>query len=338
MADPDVEVDHNDALLVLQLREIRLALESCQPGPEGSLSDRALSLQYQLEEFCNQQLRQTGRRVQRSIYQAMLADTAAIGGLVNEDATAVHTTRRGRQGRTRNNRPVRLDEQGDYYEDQRIDASGSTPLDEYVGMLKLDESHPMQTCEACMADDIPYSQSVEVGACTHRWCRSCLTQAFELALQNEQSYPVGCCKALQDIQIDLPAVSKILGPNFVAEFNKKVIEYSTDDRTYCHVPTCSSFINPDTIENRMANCPSCQTSTCSTCKLAFHVEDQCEVARDAEFEEWKAENNASTCPRCGHTILISTGCNHMTLVFPFPLPDFSSLLTPVRNILLTPPR
>lgn len=333
MNEPDDDVDHDDALLEFQLREIRLALDACQAGPEASpLSDRALSLQYQLEELCNEQLRQADRRMQRSVYQAMLADTAAIGSLVNEYANVELPIRRGQQGQTRNNGGVRLDQQDGYYEDQRIDAGGSTPLDEYVGMLKLDESHPPQTCEACLGDDIPYSQSVEVGACTHHWCRSCLTQAFELALQNEANYPVQCCKELSNILVDWPAVSKVLGSSFVSEFNNKIIEYRTDDRTYCHVPTCSAFINPDTIENRLAVCPSCQTSTCSTCKLAFHIQDQCQVARDAEFEEWKTENNASTCPRCGHTILISHGCNHMTFVFSLTDTAFSFLLTQVQNI------
>lgn len=176
-----------------------------------------------------------------------------------------------------------------------------------------------------------YSQSIEVGNCTHRWCRACLTEAFENARQNEDHYPVGCCKDLPAISIDKAVVGKVLGDKFVEDFQQKIIEYSTNDRTYCHRPSCSTFIAPDTIQGRLAVCLSCQIQTCSTCKLAFHVQDQCQAAQDLAFNEWRASNEASTCPRCSRTILISFGCNHMVYVYK-PLIWLSFLVTCVRRL------
>jgi hypothetical protein len=314
MDEPDVDIQHARTLLEGELRDVTLALNSSPPEPEAFLlSDRAAALHYQLEEFQNEQLRQSDRRMQQSIYRAMLADISAVESLLKDSANGETAARRGREGPSCDNAALRVNGKDGYYEDPRINPSGSTQFDEYVNMLKLDESRPPQTCQACL-DDVPYSQSVEVGACTHSWCRACLTQAFELALQSENHYPVRCCKDLVSISVDESAISKLLGDNFVADFKKKIIEYGTDDRTYCHAPTCSAFIDPDTIKDRLAVCPSCLTRTCSACKVAFHAQDQCQSAPDTAFEEWRTENHASICPRCGHTILISYGCNHMTYV------------------------
>lgn len=319
------------------MRDVTLALGSTPAEVEEAflLNDRAVALRYQLEEFQNELLRQSDRRMQQSIYRAMLDDASVVETLLNGSANGETVTHRGREGPSSDNAARRVDGKDGYYEDPRIDPSGSTQFDEYVNLLKLDESRPPQTCQACL-EEVLYSQSVEVGTCTHTWCRTCLTQAFELAQQNENHYPVRCCKDLANISVDGLAISRLLGDNFVANFKKKIIEYSTDDRTYCHAPTCSAFIDPTTIKDRLAVCPSCLTSTCSACKAAFHAQDQCQIAQDAAFEEWRTEHGAKICPRCGHTILISVGCNHMTYVSSIPNPVlFPSGQSP--RCLLTPP-
>lgn len=267
------------------------------------LNDQLVALSSQLENFRYAQLRSTDQRMQQSIYRAMLADTAAVDSALVDGAAS-----------DANDEAPRVIGKDGYYEDPRIDPSGSTQLDEYVGNLTLDESQPPQTCPTCL-EMFSYSQSIEVGNCTHRWCRACLIEAFEHALRNEAGYPVGCCKELPAISIDEAVISKALGAKFVEDFQQKIIEYSTNDRTYCHRPACSTFIAPDTIQGRMAVCPSCQTQACSTCKLAFHVQDQCQAADDLAFDEWRTSNEASTCPRCRRTILITYGCNHMTYVY-----------------------
>lgn len=301
-AAPDIALSDEIIALRSQLEDLKSLQQDAnftQPTP-SFFDDHLVALRCQLENFRTAQLIQADQRMQQSIYRAMLADTAAVENVLVDGSVSGP-----------NSQAMRIDGQDGYYEDPRIDSTGNTQLDEYVNDLKLDESHPPQTCPTCW-ELIRYSQGIEVGSCSHRWCRACLTAAFEQALQNEDQYPVRCCKDLPIISIEENAVGKTLGDTFVADLRRKVVEYTTDNRTYCHQPGCSAFIVPDTIQGRLAVCPSCQTRTCSTCKQAYHVQDECQAVQDRAFDEWRTANDASVCPRCHRTIIISHGCNHMS--------------------------
>lgn len=92
------------------------------------------------------------------------------------------------------------------------------------------------------------------------------------------------------------------------------------DRTYCHVPTCSAFINPATFEGYLwAVCPLCRSETCADCKAEAHhgpcPRDQTEdmLMQVAERNQWQK------CFGCRRIVELKHGCNHITYVFNSPI-------------------
>ncbi|RMZ83845.1 hypothetical protein DV737_g1476, partial [Chaetothyriales sp. CBS 132003] len=121
---------------------------------------------------------------------------------------------------------------------------------------------------------------------------ACIFDRFCDAIKSEFSYPVVCCDHATPIQPS-PAIEIIIGRYMKSLLLAKKTEYETIDRTYCHVPTCSTFIAPSTIKEELAVCPKCQTTTCAKCKRQWHGKDGtgCKDSGDKMFKAWCAEAN-----------------------------------------------
>ncbi|KAH0404863.1 hypothetical protein KCU89_g701, partial [Aureobasidium melanogenum] len=123
------------------------------------------------------------------------------------------------------------------------------------------------TCVACTGT-LPWSDILET-PCGHHYCVGCLSELFELSMQDETLYPPRCCR--QTIPLD--AARSLLHPKLVRNFEQKSIELDTKDRTYCFDPRCSTFIPAEHITGDVADCRGCGKRTCTICKAAAHRGD-----------------------------------------------------------------
>ncbi|OAG41473.1 hypothetical protein AYO21_04415 [Fonsecaea monophora] len=309
MADIDAA---NAALAVqLELQDLETSLTTIPSNEEKArIRDRVATLHFQLEELAIFDTQQANARLQQSIYRAMLSDFPEVDRILAQETHATNGKQNQQPEQRDNNSATRVVGKDGYYEDPRIQPDGSTSLEAYVHDLEADEVHSSAECYACMGNT-PYSQLISHEECEHLWCRPCLLERFELVLKNESQYPVRCCRRLPIISHQNPTIVRLLGEESVAKLELKIKEYTTTDRTYCHDPTCSTFIDPDTFADRMATCPSCQKHTCVMCKAEFHSLPTCNESQDRAFNDWVTANEASTCPNCHRVIIISHGCNHM---------------------------
>ncbi|KAI1802360.1 IBR finger domain-containing protein [Daldinia bambusicola] len=144
--------------------------------------------------------------------------------------------------------------------------------------------------------------------CGHEYCLRCLAQLFRNATTDETLYPPRCCRQ----EIPLRPNERFLPNDIVTTFREKAVEFSTTNRTYCHRPTCSVFIHPNTYVNNVATCHACQSRTCVTCKRQSHDgdcpydEDLQQVMRLAREQGWQR------CANCRAMVELNTGCNHIT--------------------------
>ena len=160
-----------------------------------------------------------------------------------------------------------------------------------------------------------YSSRIISLPCNDRYCVDCLVGLFTRATKDETLFPVRCHQ--QHIPVEL--VSKHMTPDQLAAFELASLEFSTVDRTYCSNQECSKFIPPNNIESgtHRARCEECNTDTCALCKARYHVGVDC--PDDPAVEQTRnlaREMGWQTCYRCGSVVVIRSGCNHMTCVFP----------------------
>lgn len=109
-------------------------------------------------------------------------------------------------------------------------------------------------------------------SCGHRMCYEDVLSFFTRAMTDEELFPPRCCAGHE---ISTEDARRLLGRAFPAGFDARALELRTVDRTYCHVPECSTFIPPIQIVRDMAVCPTCTEWTCTTCKQAGHERGEC---------------------------------------------------------------
>lgn len=304
----EVDLESASLILALQIDDLPAQLRHAPDDQKQVLTNLSQALNAQKEQIDSQLSLLADRRIQESIYVAMLADTLAIETVLNspsDQQVGQHTTE-----------IIREHGKDGFYDDHRFNDHGETSLDDYKQIIKIDEDHPRINCSICAEDTLP-SQVIRISTCAHIWCRTCLIRAVSNAIQSENCYPIRCCPRTRELPpLDVGSRCKrVLGAGLTQQYASKVVEYSTDDRTYCHEPRCSTFIPPSTIQDRLAQCPKCANTTCSACKEQYHQTQACgEVTQDVAFQKWKSESEASDCPRCHRTILISHGCHHMRYV------------------------
>ncbi|KAL8956404.1 MAG: hypothetical protein Q9193_006077 [Seirophora villosa] len=169
-------------------------------------------------------------------------------------------------------------------------------------------SNGKNVCNTCM--DIKHTVRLP---CEHRSCRQCTVALFTAALSDESLFPLRCCGK----SIPMSLVRPFLGSDLAYRVEKKAIEYTTANRTYCHDPSCATFIEPGQIRGSTGTCPRelCRRLTCVLCKNAAHEGDL--PPRDDGVEEALRLAQASGWQRCGQCqnfVELNIGCNHITYV------------------------
>lgn len=145
--------------------------------------------------------------------------------------------------------------------------------------------------------------------CSHLYCHDCLRNLFEACLTDESLFPARCCGQRIPVDDHRP----VLGSKLVGQFRAKEVEFSTLNRTYCHQPTCSTFVPVEFIKNDVATCPQCYYRTCIMCKGAEHRGDEC--GQDTATQiilHLAAENGWQRCFSCRRVVELEHGCNHMS--------------------------
>lgn len=161
-------------------------------------------------------------------------------------------------------------------------------------------------CVSC-ADRFPI-ESIWQAPCQHRYCADCLEDLFRLAITDETLYPPRCCKQVMpfaDVKLEIPAT-------FAAEFEAAIERLEDKRPSFCHDPTCSTYIGAARKTSHVGTCPRCSKATCTICKAPAHggdcPEDECtqQLLALAGTEGWKQ------CRNCHRVIELTLGCYHIT--------------------------
>ncbi|KIV83706.1 hypothetical protein PV11_05708 [Exophiala sideris] len=172
---------------------------------------------------------------------------------------------------------------------------------------------PLVECTSCF-DEFVKPDTAKL-ACTHSYCKPCLTTLVTTALQNESSFPPKCCLT----EIPLKTALLPLSVKQRETYKEKAAEYSIppQERWYCPNAKCLKWIPPTKPHrNRNSNqkCPHCACAICSICRGQAHDRSS-DCPQDygmeatmslAESEGWRR------CYKCRTMVERSTGCRHMT--------------------------
>lgn len=161
-------------------------------------------------------------------------------------------------------------------------------------------------CPTCL-EGVLIKDEFGCHVCDCVYHKDCIIRMFEVSLKYE-AIVTKCseCKIL----IPLDLVKDILPPDLMANVEAKDAERAMSSKIYCHVPTCSSLIKSQDIENDQAFCRKCAELTCCKCKAKWH-EGECtnkefdEVLAMAKEKSWRA------CPKCKTMVELEDGCCHM---------------------------
>lgn len=163
-----------------------------------------------------------------------------------------------------------------------------------------EEEKPDTVNCTCCNDDIVLGDALTM-ACSHPYCRDCLSNLYTACTTDVSLFPPTCCKRDFDHDLVLPFLSQ----EAKTVFEAKQLELETKNRIYCAIEKCSAFIHPKHIKGQIAECQSCERLTCVFCRARFHV-GKCD---DAFMEVAKAAG-WKRC-ECGRVIELYFGCNHI---------------------------
>ena len=164
-----------------------------------------------------------------------------------------------------------------------------------------------QTPRACDACGDMKTELLYAPCGTHHYCKECTIQLFDLAMTDESMFPPRCCG--EAIPLDL--ARPLLTAAKVHEFESKLPELSTMNRTYCHDPACGAFIPPPSIDGEKATCSWCSLVTCTVCKKQTHNGDCLEDPALESFLTTARAAGFQTCYQCNRMVELSVGCNHI---------------------------
>lgn len=145
--------------------------------------------------------------------------------------------------------------------------------------------------------------------CEHTYCHDCLNNLFMRATKDETLFPPRCCR--QPVPLDY--VIEHMTEDELETFRGAQVEFTTQDKTYCSNTSCGRFIYPQRIRAGRAECGYCGSLTCSNCKNAFHLDDDCptDPAVQQTLDLVRTEG-WQRCYSCRRFVQLHTGCYHIT--------------------------
>jgi hypothetical protein len=297
---------------------------------EGQQPDDVVSFDLLKAELQRMGTTISDRRLAASVALAVSQDEAIISRMQREDAIALRDHQLARQlgdmpetrpddlraqqihveNRSENFAKLNVLHQDVYFVDE-VDifsaASGSGSGSSALSKGKDVDTVPMQVCVICNEENHLYD--VLKAPCGHFYCRYCFHSLIDASTRDESLYPPRCCLEV----IPLSLAEGFLGKGLLELFEKKAVEYTTRDRTYCINAACGEFIPLNCIRLGVATCPFCQRKTCSMCKNLPHINSECpEDANEQIVDALAKAEKWARCPSCTRRIELGIGCNHIT--------------------------
>ncbi|GKT47380.1 ATP-dependent RNA helicase DEAH12, chloroplastic [Colletotrichum spaethianum] len=207
-----------------------------------------------------------------------------------------------------------IEEEAGEAEDEEPAGEAVVPIDESVlpvdgAVTQACQPAIIAECVICLDLHDP-RELYESHGCQHMYCSNCLRDLFERSINDEALFPPRCCG--HNIPIDDMSDNTFFD-QFEKTFRAKLVEYSTVDRTYCHILTCAAFIPPATIHGDIGICPECQARVCALCKGLEHQDHACtKDPATQEVLQLATENNWKRCPSCQAVVELGVGCYHIT--------------------------
>jgi hypothetical protein len=336
----DVDSETLSLALRLQFEYLEELRDKKGKSREGEISDSQLAVEFYQNELATQERFLFDQALSRSIARAVESDAEVIRRLVSEEQQATYDRHVAMaidsehdpaeppaQGVTTApatpDRPIleRLAALNNYAAVGSDMAMGDGPPDEaeswtwaatrvaQPGSASRDRE-TFGKCDGC--HDTFRTDFLAHCCCSHKYCCECLNSLFQASLADEGRFPPRCCR--QDISVD----PNFLPPRLIGQFRAKQLEYECQDRTYCHEPSCSTFVPRQFIRGDVAICVKCYRQTCVRCKGPMH-DRECPL--DTEVQTMlrvAAENGWQRCHSCGRVVELVQGCNHMSM-YPSPV-------------------
>ncbi|KAL7230641.1 hypothetical protein ACSBR2_009005 [Camellia fascicularis] len=176
-------------------------------------------------------------------------------------------------------------------------------------------------CPICLCE---VEDGYRLEGCLHQFCRLCLIEQCESAINSRDSFPMHCmhegCGAII-LLTDLRSLlsSEKLDELFRASLGSFVASSGGNFR-FCPSPDCPSVyqVAEPCMSGKPFVCGACYVETCTRCHLEYHPFLSCEKYMefkedpDSSLKEWcKGKEHVKNCPVCGYTIEKIDGCNHI---------------------------
>ncbi|KAK1838844.1 ibr domain-containing protein [Colletotrichum chrysophilum] len=286
------DIDEETLHLVIQMQLEDLEhMKNCRKGKqkEGSLPDSEFAFETYQSELKTCEQRVSDRTMSRSIQKATRTD----GKLVTVFAAQERQAERDREIALRLSRGETVNQNSF----QTSANSKTTSPDEDMSDLDADMLRKLQ--KLYMSADADDDETLDQPE-SSSWAAS-------------RSDMNGTTKPVKRIPVDNHR--PVLGSKLVGQFRAKEVEFSTPNRTYCHQPTCSTFVPVEFIKNDIATCPRCVYKTCAICKGADHQGKDCSQDTATQFLlQVAAENGWQRCFSCRRVVELEHGCNHMKML------------------------
>lgn len=298
-------------ILQLQLEDIRDLEQRCKgKEKEGEITDADLARKVYEEDLMAMGHVLGDRRMARSVGAAVQMDGQTLTSHQAVEMRATEDRRvafrlDGRAAPSSTEPPPNAE-----YDDDFISKLGALYVGPADGSMEenSDVNEPGIGCEIC-GDTVQQGMAANL-PCGHPYCTDCLRGLFRASFTDESLFPPRCCQ--QRIVVDI-AQEFVTTPD-LETFHQKEVEFETPDKTYCCVPTCSTFIPPSKINNDRAVCGACGTVTCSICKAESHKGDCPQDAGTQQLLQVASEQGWQRCFNCKRMIELGFGCYHMTYV------------------------
>ena len=171
------------------------------------------------------------------------------------------------------------------------------------------EPNVQQKCVAC--GDHGLDEVFVSVLCRHEFCKPCLAQYIESALQPGATFPPQCC----GLPVTFGTVQRHLSPELATRFGEKQRQIFSNCSLLCARRGCCVEIPENNITGMKGHCLACNGNTCKACRKTWHGGRPCSIDPEREAILQLAKKKGwQSCYRCNNMVELKLGCFHMRYV------------------------